>query len=417
MPSLPVRLKELTSRAENALGRKAPLGPDLDLSSFSPAAAAPVGKASLSPRGAIGKASLRAGVDLGSQDRAGTYLQVDRSVLCSRTAGAFREEVEILPVGDALSRHRWLRDLWWRLVEVDTDKYTASTALDPPEGYFIRILPGRKTAAPVQSCLLLSTESSVQRVHNVIVAEEGSEAHVITGCTTHPRAKSGLHIGVSEFYVRRGASLTFTMIHNWAEGFHVRPRSAALVEEGGTFVANYVIMNPVRSIQMYPTTILAGKRARSRFQAILSGRGESLLDVGSRTILEGKGSCSESVSRAIASGRSTILARGSLVARADDCRGHLECRGMLSSPGATIRAVPELEADGVPRAELSHEAAISPIAEEEVAYLMSRGLPREEALSTIIRGFLNVDLLGLPSSLQRTVDSILAGTPLETSGF
>ena len=88
---------------------------------------------------------------------------------------------------------------------------------------------------------------------------------------------------------------------------------------------------------------------------------------------------------------------------------------MLTSPGASIRAVPELAAEGAPRAELSHEAAISPIAEEEVAYLMTRGLKREEALSTITRGFLNVDLLGLPPLLQRSVDNLLAGTTLETA--
>jgi Fe-S cluster assembly scaffold protein SufB len=84
---------------------------------------------------------------------------------------------------------------------------------------------------------------------------------------------------------------------------------------------------------------------------------------------------------------------------------------MLVSPEAAIHAIPELEADGVPHAELSHEAAISPIAEEEVAYLMARGLAREEALAAITRGFLNVGQLGLPPSIARSVDEVLAATP------
>jgi hypothetical protein len=84
---------------------------------------------------------------------------------------------------------------------------------------------------------------------------------------------------------------------------------------------------------------------------------------------------------------------------------------MLVSTGASIIAVPELEADGVPQAELSHEAAISPIAEEEVAYLMARGLAREEALAAITRGFLNIGLLGLPPSIARSVEEVLAATP------
>jgi Fe-S cluster assembly scaffold protein SufB len=84
---------------------------------------------------------------------------------------------------------------------------------------------------------------------------------------------------------------------------------------------------------------------------------------------------------------------------------------MLVSPDAAIVAIPELEADGVPQAELSHEAAISPIAEEEVAYLMARGLAREAALAAITRGFLNVGQLGLPPAIARSVDEVLAATP------
>jgi hypothetical protein len=84
---------------------------------------------------------------------------------------------------------------------------------------------------------------------------------------------------------------------------------------------------------------------------------------------------------------------------------------MLVSPAAAIVAIPELEADGVPRAELSHEAAISPIAEEEVAYLTARGLEPEEAVAAITRGFLNVDLPGLPPAVARSVREALAATP------
>jgi len=69
-------------------------------------------------------------------------------------------------------------------------------------------------------------------VHNLVIAEEGSELNVLTGCTINPKVKEGLHIGISEFYVKKNATLTFTMIHNWGEDFHVRPRSVAILEEG-----------------------------------------------------------------------------------------------------------------------------------------------------------------------------------------
>ena len=136
-----------------------------------------------------------------------------------------------------------------------------------------------------------------------------------------------------------------------------------------------------------------------------------MIDIGSRVVHEGEGSASETISRAIGADRSRIWARGQLVARTNRCRARLECRGMLVSREASIVAIPELEADGVPQAELSHEAAISPIAEEEVAYLMARGLAREEALAAITRGFLNVGQLGLPPAIARSVDEVLAATP------
>jgi len=389
--------------------------PDLDPGHFR---RAPRGKASPSLTGGLlAGCALEAGVDLSGSGRAGTYLQVDRSVLQREVLRGFGDHVEILPLGEALGRHRWLREHLWSLVPAAADRYTKAVAGSEQEGYFIRILPGRKVGLPIQSCLVMARSRTLQGVHNVVVAEEGSEAHLITGCLLHAGASSGLHLGVSEFFVRRGASLTFTMIHSWDETFHVRPRSAALVEDGGAFVSNYVLMSPVGSLQMYPATILRGKGSRARFQALLYGRGASLVDIGSRTVLEGAGCSSETVSRAIGADRSVIVARGTLTARTDRCRGHLECRGILASGKAVIRAVPELEAEGVPGAELSHEAAISPIAEEEVAYLMTRGLGREEALATIVRGFLNVDLLGLPPELQRRIDEHLAATPGEEAGM
>jgi Fe-S cluster assembly scaffold protein SufB len=411
MSELSQRLTAIACRADEAREKPAPLGPDVDLKCYPPAGRG--GSHRRSPvSGAVRAAALSAGVDLSEKSRA-TYLQVDRDLLCSRIGEEGKGLVEVSPVAAALERHSWLEECWWGLVDPGTDKYTSLVAAGHPEGYFIRILPGAKTEIPLQSCLMIAKDHTAQRVHNIIVAEEGSEAEIVTGCTSHRSAAAGLHAGVSEFYVRKGASLTFSMIHNWSEDFHVRPRSAAVVEEGATFVSNYIVTRPVRSLQMYPLTILKGRNSRSRFQSIIFGSGRSHLDIGSRTLLEGKGARSESVSRAIGADRSTITARGELTARTQECRGHLECRGMLLSKGACIRAVPELQAEGSPRAELSHEAAISPIAEEEVAYLMSRGLTREEAVSTITRGFLNIDLPGLPSLLQESVDRFLASTALD----
>lgn len=405
MPSLQKRLKRLQRRAEEARGKTAPLGPDVDVEGIREAG--DKGRAVAGRMGGEARESaLGAGVDLSAGRQAGAYLQVDGSVLCRRVEENFGGRVEILPIAEALEEKGGLSDYWWRLVEPDADKYTARVMLGPPRGYFIRILPGEEIELPIQSCLLMEREGSLQAVHNIIIAEEGSSARLVTGCAAQGGTAAGVHLGVSEFYVKKGASLTFTMVHSWGEGFHVRPRSAAAVEEGASFVSNYVLLRPLLSLQAFPLTHLMGKGARGRFQAVLLGKGGSAIDIGSTTILSGEGSSAEAVSRAIAADRSHIWARGRLVARTDDCRGHLDCRGMISSGKAAIEAVPELCAFGVPRAELSHEAAISPIAEEEVAYLMSRGLSRTEAVSIIVRGFLDAGFAGLPPLLQGELEKV-----------
>ena len=101
---------------------------------------------------------------------------------------------------------------------------------------------------------------------------------------------TGLHIGVSEFYVKKNAQVSFTMIHNWAEAMVVRPRTATIVEDNGIFLSNYVCMKPVKSLQMYPTAYCVGENATVRYNSILFAQEGTNMDVGSRIFLRAKGS-------------------------------------------------------------------------------------------------------------------------------
>jgi Fe-S cluster assembly scaffold protein SufB len=208
-------------------------------------------------------------------------------------------------------------------------------------------------------------------------------------------------VGISEFYVKKNAKLSFTMIHNWAEEVMVRPRSVGRVEEGGLFLNNYICMKPVKSLQMYPTTHLVGKGAVARFYSLLVGSPGSEMDVGGRIILKEPDTRAEIVARTISNG-GNIIARGDLVGEVPGIKAHLECRGLILN-GGTIHAIPELKgmADGV---EMSHEAAVGKIAQEEILYLMSRGLSEDDATATIVRGFLSVDIPGLPAQLKAEID-------------
>ena len=401
--------EELLRRAEGARGKAAPFGPDLDLAAFHVDERTRERAERAARERQMREAALGVGVDLAAEGRAGTFLQVDQSVVARRVGERFAGRVEVLPTLEALGTP-WVAERLWSLVAPDADKYTAAAALATTGGYCLRVLPGERLEEPLQACLLIAETALSQNLHNVVVVEEGASAHVITGCTVH-RASGGLHIGVSEFFVGKGATLTFTMIHRWAPGLHARPRTGVVVEEGGTYVSNYLLLGEVASLQMYPVTRLRGRGARARFQAVLCGRGDSVLDVGGRVVHEGEESSSETITRTLGADRSRTWARGQLVALTNRCRARLECRGMLVSPEASIVAIPELEADGVPQAELSHEAAISPIAEEEVSYLMARGLAPEEAVAAITRGFLNLDIPGLPPAIAEKLAEAIAATP------
>ena len=392
-------MRNLEEKAMQAREKKAGLGLDIDLEAYQ---SEPVSHDYVKDLGSLSeddkKRMILAGVDAEEKDRSGTYVQKDTAVIHAQSK---QEGLEVMPIKQALKECDWIQDYYWKLVAVDADKYTARAQLDLHDGYVIRALPGSKVIYPVQACLYLEKEGLSQNVHNIIIAEEGSELHIITGCATATHLRRGLHVGVSEFYVKKNAKLSFTMIHYWAEEMMVRPRSVGQVEEGGLFLNNYICMKPVRSLQMYPTTHLVGKGAVARFYSLLVGSPGSEMDVGGRIFLKEPGSRAEIIARTISNG-GHIAARGDLVGEVPGVKAHLECRGLILN-GGSIHAIPELhgKAEGV---EMSHEAAVGKIAQDEILYLMSRGLSEDEATSTIVRGFLSVDIPGLPPALKAQID-------------
>jgi Fe-S cluster assembly scaffold protein SufB len=397
-------------RALAARDRPAPYGPDVDLTQFNePGAHAPVENLR-SLHTQIREAALLAGIDTEEADRAASYFQIDYSAIYQQIQQAYQGQIELMTTAEALNRYEWLRDYWWKAVEVDADKYTAAAELDQTGGFFLRVFAGQRVERPIQACLFVQENNISQNVHNVIIVEEKAETQLITGCTLHPGVREGLHIGVTEVFLKSGATLTDRMVHNWAEGFHVRPRTGVIAETGATFVSDYILLRPVRSMQAFPKVVLRGEGARAQFHNVVVGLHDSLIDMGLRVDLLGRGTQAESISRAVARDNSVIYLRGTFMSRDNDSRGHLDCRGMLLSDRARIYAIPELQAIGAPKSELSHEAAVGPIAEEAVEYLMTRGLTRDMAVATLTLGFLKIELPGLPSVVTQHLERVMAAT-------
>jgi len=348
----------------------------------------------------------KAGLEIEEKNRSGTFVHVDQKTIAAKVNELYEGKVELMDIKAALKEYPWLQDYWWKLVSKDKDEYTKKVAEDYSGGYFMRILKGAEIAFPLQSCLLITQRNLEQRVHNIIISEEDSKAHIITSCVQHSTVPNASHLGISEIYVKKGAMLNFTMIHQWSEQTLVRPRSGAKVEDKATFVSNYVCMRPVRDVQMYPVAYCAGEESRVSFNSILYGNKNSQLDIGSKAVLTGRGSKAEMVSRAIARAGSKMIIRGMIEGDNSDCKGHLECRGLLMDDESFMQSIPELIAKkkGV---EITHEAAVGKISEKEISYLMTRRLSREQAVSLIIRGFMDVGILDLPDSLNKEIKAIV----------
>jgi len=348
----------------------------------------------------------KAGLEIQEKNRSATFMHMDQSTIESKVNELYEGKVELMDIKAALQKYPWLEEYRWKLVSKEKDEYTKKVAADYSGGYFMRIKAGAEIAFPLQSCMLITKNNLEQRVHNIIIAEESSKAHIITSCLQHSTVPNASHMGISEIYVKKGAMLNFTMIHQWSEQTLVRPRSAAEIEDDATFVSNYVCMRPVRDVQMYPVAYCKGKNSRVSFNSILYGHKNSQLDTGSKAVLTGEGSKAEMVSRAIAREGSRMIVRGMIEGNVPDCKGHLECKGLIMDDDSYMWSIPELIATkkGV---EITHEAAVGKISEKEITYLMTRRLSREQAVSLIIRGFMDVGILGLPDQLNKEIKVIV----------
>ena len=395
-------------KLKEALKRPAALGRDIDLREYSLESAE---KAEIDED--VVRRSLEVGVDLDKRELLTTFLQIDHDVLYKAVQKQFQRDIELLPLEEAFMKYDWLKNYVWKLRSPYEDKYTAFNALHGRGGFFLRILEGRKLYMPIQACFLAYSRGILQNVHNIIVAEPGSEAYIITGCTAHKLSQKTLHIGVTEIFVRSSAKLNYTMIHKWGPSFHVRPRTGMLLEDDAELVYNYIILGSVASFQSQPSARLVGERATLSMNNIVYLEGSSDMDLGGEAFIEGGGGRVELITSAVVADEAKLTNRGRIVCEADNCRGHISCRGLMLSDNAEVSAIPCLVSRRM-NSELTHEAAIGRISEEQLFYLTARGISREEAESLIVRGFLDTSSMKLPEHLDKGVKRII---DLAVEGF
>ena len=350
------------------------------------------------------EAAKRLGLE-GALDQAG-YVQVNEEIVRTLMERRLRNlGVIVAPLGEALEKHSWLQEYYWRALPVDTDVYTALVEVyGEGRGYLVYVPPGIRVPQPVYVCLLVTASGETQLLHNIIVLGDGAEATIITGCGASHGAGRVAHIGATEIYLGRGASLNYVMIHSWTRGSEVRPRTAIVLGEGARYTEYYMSYGGVGVLE---SRVVARQERGSRLYSasVILAEEDTNYTLDTRALLLGEESSAELVSRIIGKEGSKAVNRTAIEAWAPRTRGHIECQALPLGDRAVVETAPVLRsyARG---AELSHETAIGKLNEDELAYLMARGLDEEQARAILLRGFIHVDVPGLPASIKRLISSV-----------
>ncbi len=299
-----------------------------------------------------------------------------------------------------------LSEYQWQLIKPDQDAISQKVYQDKNHlGYYIRAAENKTAVAPINTCYVISRPKTEQNVQNLIVAEDNSKLQILTGCTALHQMTENIHNGVTEIYVGKNAQVTFTMIHSWSEQSRVYPRTAVKVADGGKFISNYLIFDPVSKLDTNPKVLLEGKNSKAVLNSFICSHPQSNVELGGEIHLNGQGSSGEILTHAVVSGGKTIT-RGTLFGRAEEIRGHLECSAIVLSPEAEFQTIPALHSE-LDNLNLSHEASIGKISSRQIEYLQTRGISNQKAKQMIVQGFIDDSVGDLTPVLQLKINNLL----------
>ena len=337
----------------------------------------------------------------------GVFVQIGMSQVQRRVVKYLEElGVRIMPLREALRELPEARKYYWKCVDFRENLYTALVAAYGDDvGLFIHVPSNVRLVMPLISCFLVPENEPLQLVHSVIVLEPGSELCLVKGCLTVPRSRNVAHISVEEVYIGRESRYHVVMIHSWNETAEVRAITSLKLDQDSLSNVVYFTHTPVREASVSTRAVLE-KSAQLTLNALIVGRGGGKYTVIDHVDLAGDYSSAMIVSRAAALDYCEISTISRIEARGAGARGHIECTAVPLTEKVKISTVPELIAhrDDV---QLTHEAAIGRLSEEELTYLLMRGLSEEEAKSLLVLGALRVEMPGLPESIRGLINKTI----------
>ncbi len=308
-----------------------------------------------------------------------------------------RQGVIFKSIEDGLRDHPDLfREYFGTVVPYTDNKFAALNSAVWSGGSFVYVPPGVKVELPLQAYFRLNAANIGQFERTLIIIDEGAQAHYVEGCTAPIYSTDSLHTGVIEIIVKRGARMRYTTIQNWSNNVYNLVTQRAIVHEDATM--EWVDANIGSKVTMkYPSCILAGKGAHGEVLSMAFASKGQHQDAGAKMIHLAPHTTSKIVSKSISKDGGRASYRGLLKVRrgAAGVKSSVVCDALILDPQSQSDTYPymEIAEDDVT---IGHEATVSKVNDEQLFYLMSRGLSEEEAATMIVAGFIEPLVKELP---------------------
>ena len=301
-----------------------------------------------------------------------------------------KKNVIFTSIDDAISKYPDLvKKYFGKLVKSSDNKYAALNGCVFSGGSFIYIPPHTTLDRPLQSYFRINSRKMGQFERSLIIVDDDSHLHYIEGCTAPEYSESSLHAAVVEIFVGKNSSCRYSTVQNWSNNVYNLVTKRSLVEENG--VMEWIDGNIGSLVTMkYPACILKGDNASGTCITIsVAGAGQEQ-DTGARMIHLGKNTKSKIISNSIAKngGNATYRGKVEIKKSATNSESLVKCDSLILDELSKSDTYP-VNINNNATSNIIHEATVSKISEENLLYLMSRGISREKATELIILGFID----------------------------
>lgn len=320
---------------------------------------------------------------------AGVAAQYESEVVYHKIREDLEEQgVLFLDTDTGLREHEDLfREYFGSVIPVGDNKFAALNTAVWSGGSFIYVPKGVRVEIPLQAYFRINTENMGQFERTLIIVDEDAYVHYIEGCTAPIYSSDSLHSAVVEIVVKKGARCRYTTIQNWSSNVYNLVTKRAIAHEGATM--EWVDGNIGSKVTMkYPAVWLTGEHAKGETLSVAFAGENQHQDAGAKMVHAAPYTSSNIVSKSVARGGGRTSYRGLVQVRegAHHSKSTVKCDALLVDDVSRSDTYPyvDVREDDVA---MGHEATVSKIGEDQLFYLMSRGLSEDEAMAMIVRGF------------------------------